>query len=51
MSDWLHALPVGWMAVVVIGGTHDRPFTGQLAVGPAALIQVLPDGPREVGMR
>ena len=22
MSDWLHALPVGWMAVVVLGGTY-----------------------------
>jgi hypothetical protein len=22
MSDWIHALPVGWMAVVVFGGTY-----------------------------
>ena len=24
---------------------HDRPFTGHLAVRPAALLQVMPDGP------
>ena len=30
---------------------HDRPFTGQLAVRPAALLQVMPDGPGESGMR
>ena len=22
MSDWIHALPVGWMAVVVFGATY-----------------------------
>ena len=22
MSDWIHALPLGWMAVVVFGGTY-----------------------------
>jgi hypothetical protein len=22
MSDWIHALPVGWMAVVIFGGTY-----------------------------
>jgi hypothetical protein len=22
MSDWIHALPVGWMAAVVVGGTY-----------------------------
>ena len=21
MSDWIHALPIGWMAVLVIGST------------------------------
>lgn len=26
MSDWLHALPVGWMAVVVLGGTYLAAF-------------------------
>jgi hypothetical protein len=38
-------------ACVLLLTAHDRPFTGQLAVRPAALIQVLPDGPGESGMR
>ena len=22
MSDWIHGLPLGWMAVVILGGTY-----------------------------
>jgi hypothetical protein len=33
-------------ACILLLTAHDRPFTGQLAVRPAALLQVLPDGPR-----
>ena len=22
MSDWIHSLPVGWMAIVIFGGTY-----------------------------
>ena len=32
MSDWLHALPLGWMALVVFGGT---------ALGTAAIYWIV----------
>jgi hypothetical protein len=90
MSEWLHGLPLTWMALVVFGATylaaaaiyavvsafaaiamvhsdnrlaaglamglfatgvaasvmliaaHDRPFVGELAIGPEPLLQVMP---------
>jgi hypothetical protein len=66
MSDWLHSLPVLWMAILVFGFTylitagiyavitvlaasillilaHDRPFTGEIAIKPDPLLQVMPE--------
>ena len=54
MSDWLHNLPVAWMTLVIFGATyagagailiasHNRPFTGEISVGPDVLLQVTPD--------
>ena len=40
MSDWIHSLPVGWMAVVVFGGT----FLGAAAI--YLLVMVLAVGER-----
>jgi hypothetical protein len=40
MSDWVHALPVGWMAVVVFGGTY------LAAAGIYALVMALANGKR-----
>ncbi|MGH7578935.1 MAG: DUF4239 domain-containing protein, partial [Gemmatimonadales bacterium] len=40
MSDWLHALPVGWMAVVVLGGTY------LAAAGIYLLVMALAKGER-----
>ncbi len=40
MSDWLHALPVGWMAVVVLGGTY------LAAAGIHSLVMALAKGER-----
>jgi hypothetical protein len=51
MSDWLHNLPVLWMALVVFGFTYllsaaiyalVMPFIGEISVGPAPLLQVMP---------
>jgi hypothetical protein len=33
------------LAKILLLTAHGRPFIGQLAVGPAALLQVMPDGP------
>ena len=40
MSDWLHALPVGWMAVVVLGGTY------LAAAGIYSLVMAIAKGER-----
>jgi len=40
MSDWVHALPVGWMAVVVLGGTY------LAAAGIYSLVMALAKGER-----
>ena len=39
----LFSTAVGVCVLLLVA--HDRPFIGQLAVGPAALLQVMPDGP------
>jgi hypothetical protein len=35
----------GVAASVLLIAAHDRPFTGQLAIGPAPLLQIMPDAP------
>ena len=57
MSDWIHALSLGWMAVLIFGLTFlictltavamvhaDKRFIGQSGVRPTVLLQVQPDG-------
>jgi hypothetical protein len=34
----------GVAASVLLIAAHDRPFTGQISVGPAPLLQIMPDG-------
>ena len=36
-------LSVAVAASIVLIASHNRPFTGQISVGPALLIQVLPE--------
>ena len=36
----------GVAAAALLIAAHDRPFIGQLAVGPEALLQVMPDAPK-----
>lgn len=40
MSDWIHSLPVGWMAVVIFGGTY------LVTAGIYALVMALATGER-----
>jgi hypothetical protein len=35
----------GVAASVLLIAAHDRPFTWQLAIGPAPLLQIMPDEP------
>jgi len=48
MSDWLHNLPLALFAASVavsmlLIDSHNRPFTGDISVGPDALLRVLPE--------
>ena len=38
MSDWIHDLPVAWMALVIFG-------IGELAVTPEPPLQIIPAAP------
>jgi hypothetical protein len=37
----------GIAASVLLIAAHDRPFTGQLAVAPEPLLQIMPDAPTD----